>query len=227
MSDERNQQISSPTEEGVREYGVTPKGVWLDNQDSNGKLLRRFEAQLRMAENYNNLSIIDLGCGPGLALYYLEDRFRGRISDYLGIDVSRKLIEYARRLWPKYNFEIRDIVTRPLKEISFDFVMINGIFTARYTLSFEDMEIFTKEILIAAWRSARVALSFNVMSPHVDWTRDDLFHWPMDSAAGFCIRNLSRHVNVIADYGLHEYTVQVFREPHAIAGGPPAGWDRG
>jgi hypothetical protein len=44
----------------------------------------------------------------------------------------------------------------------------------------------------------------------------------MDRAAAFCIQELSRHVNIIADYGLYEYTVQVFREPYPMTDTPDA-----
>jgi SAM-dependent methyltransferase len=227
MDNERIRQLTAPIEQGVVEHGAVPRGVWLDRQDSGNKLLRRFEAHLRMAEGHDHFSILDIGCGPGLLIDYLEDRLPGRVADYLGIDVSEPLVAHAKRRWPEHAFEVRDIAIDPIPDLAFDYAVICGIFTPKFTLPYADFEAFVQELLSTAWRSTRVALSFNVMSPHVDWTREDLFHWPMDNAAGFCIKNLSRHVNVIADYGLYEYTVQVFREPHAIAGGPPAGWDRG
>jgi hypothetical protein len=108
---------------------------------------------------------------------------------------------------------LRDIITEPLQERSFDVVAINGVLTAKWTLSQLEMENFAKRLLAAAWRTSSVAMSFNAMSSHVDWCRDDLFHWPIDAAVEFCVSSLSRHFNIIADYGLYEYTVQVFREP--------------
>jgi SAM-dependent methyltransferase len=172
-----------------------------------------------MIEAQENFTILDLGCGPGLALAYLEKRY-GSLSDrYCGVDVSKLLVDEARKLWPLHNFVVRDIVSDPLPERSFDFTAINGVLTAKYSLPQDQMEIFVANLLQAAWPSTKVALSFNVMSPYVDWTRDDLFHWPVEKAAAFCVSKLSRHLNIIADYGLYEYTVQVFREarpPSAI-----------
>jgi hypothetical protein len=86
------------------------------------------------------------------------------------------------------------------------------------------MENFAQRLLQCSWQSTSDAISFNVMSPHVDWTRDDLFHWPLDRAVAFCVAKLSRHVNVISDYGLYEYTVQVFRSSRT-AGQIPEGWN--
>jgi SAM-dependent methyltransferase len=160
-----------------------------------------------------NFTILDLGCGPGFALGYLEERY-GSLSDrYCGIDVSELLVEEAHKMWPGHKFMVRNILKDPLPERSYDFTAIMGVLTAKYALSRDEMEEFAEKLLRAAWRSTGVAMSFNVMSPYVDWVRDDLFHWALERAATFCVSELSRHVNIIADYGLYEYTIQVFREP--------------
>jgi hypothetical protein len=51
------------------------------------------------------------------------------------------------------------------------------------------------------------------MSRHVDWERDDLFHWGFDEVAAFLIRDVSRHYSFRADYGLFEFTTFVWRSP--------------
>ena len=68
--------------------------------------------------------------------------------------------------------------------------------------------------MIAALHSrARIGLAFNVMTWHVDWQRDDLFHLPCDTLLAFLKAEVSRHVVLRADYGLWEYTTYVYREP--------------
>jgi hypothetical protein len=59
----------------------------------------------------------------------------------------------------------------------------------------------------------RVGLAFNAMSAHVDWTRDDLFHWPYDELFAFLRARVTRHAAIRADYGLFEYTAYLYREP--------------
>jgi SAM-dependent methyltransferase len=214
--------LSTAIEESVARSGPTPAAVWLDKSGALDKGLRRCDAIFRMMSERQGRTILDLGCGPGLAIPYLEERHGPMHDRYLGIDISEQLLEAARKQWPRHAFEARDIVANTLPARSHDFCAINGVLTSKYTMSFAVMENFAKDLLRAAWAATNVALSFNVMSPHVDWAREDLFHWPMDSAAAFCIFNLSRHVNIIADYALYEYTVQVFREPHESTGIPPA-----
>jgi SAM-dependent methyltransferase len=215
--------LSEPIEASVTSCGVSPEAVWLDRTNAQAKGVRRCDAIFRMLDSRAGYTILDLGCGPGLALSYLEDRQGPMVERYLGIDISEPLIDAARLAWPHHKFEVRDIIAEPLLATSHDFTAINGVLTAKYGLSHDTMECFATELLTSAWQSTSVALSFNVMSTHVDWMRDDLFHWPMDRVAGFCISHLSRHINIIADYDLYEYTVQVFRYPHP-QGQAPDSW---
>ncbi len=165
-------------------------------------------------------TILDVGCGPGFALGFLEQQY-GMLADrYCGVDVSELLVEEARKIWPTYEFLVHDIITDPMPERAFDFTALNGVLTAKFAFTQDEMEAFAMNLLEAAWRSTKIALSFNAMSPFVDWTREDLFHWPIERTAAFCTSKLSRHFNIVADYGLYEYTVQVFRESRASTGIP-------
>jgi len=75
------------------------------------------------------------------------------------------------------------------------------------------MTSLAQSLIAAAFRLARVGLAFNVMNAHVDWQRDDLFHWSFDALAAFLKREIGPHYEFRADYGLHEYTCFVRRRP--------------
>ena len=223
--DKINYILSSPIEQSVAERGLSPEAVWLDRENSREKGVRRCEAIFRMISRQHPFTLLDVGCGPGFAVPFLEERYGSVEGSYLGIDVSEALVAEARRLWPAQRFEVRDILEAPLPKESFEFSALNGVLTSKYDLSHQEMENFSCALLQQAWKATNKALSFNVMSTHVDWTRPDLFHWSMDEAVAFCVSKLSRHVNVIADYGLYEYTVQVFRTP-APRGSIPEAWTK-
>jgi SAM-dependent methyltransferase len=215
--------LSREIETSVTERGLSPQSIWMDKQDSLEKGARRCDAMFRAVDGRNSFTVLDVGCGPGYAIPFLEGKFGAAFSGYLGVDVSEMLISAARARWPRYEFAVRDIVADPLPELSYDHVVLNGVITAKFNLPYTEMEQFAMTLLSAAWQSAKVCLSFNVMNTHVDWQRDDLFHWPMDSAAAFCVKHLCRNINVLADYGLYEYTVQVFRSPSRPSA-IPVGW---
>jgi len=56
-----------------------------------------------------------------------------------------------------------------------------------------------------------MGVAFNVMSKHVDWERDDLFHLPFDTLARYLIASLTRNFVIRSDYGLYEYTTYIYR----------------
>ena len=78
---------------------------------------------------------------------------------------------------------------------------------------FDQMFTYFKDLLSVIFQKTDRGLAFNVMSSHVDWEREDLFHLPFDELMPFLHQNLSRHIVIRSDYGLYEYTVYVYREP--------------
>lgn len=76
-------------------HGATPKGVdWRDENAQNW----RFEGQLHLALKHNLAvnKILDYGCGYGEFLNYL--RSKGFVGRYLGFDISKKMIEEAKKI---------------------------------------------------------------------------------------------------------------------------------
>ena len=193
------------------EHGRTPKGVdWPNAED----LANRFEVMLGvMRPTAGRASFLDLGCGPGLLVDYLERTDRLGKIEYAGIDLSAPMLESARAAWPDLPFERRDILAEPLAERSFDYVILNGVLTERVSVPREEMIAFAADLLEAAFAAARVGIAFNVMSKLVDWEREDLFHWGFDEMAATLGPRLSRHMTIRADYGLREYTTYVYRGP--------------
>jgi hypothetical protein len=78
-------------------------------------------------------------------------------------------------------------------------------------LAFDEMLAYFERMLSAVFAKAEMGVAFNVMSKHVDWERDDLFHLPIDTLAHFLITSLTRNFVIRSDYGLYEYTTYVYR----------------
>jgi SAM-dependent methyltransferase len=194
----------------LAQHGTSPKGVdWPNAND----LAARFGIMLELIEGIERPALLDVGCGPGLLVDYLTATDAIDRVDYEGIDLSEAMIAAARTRWPGQRFACRDIIKQPLAEQSVDIVIMNGVLTERISLTVEAMTSLAQALVLAAFRCARIGIAFNVMSAHVDWQRDDLFHWPYDDLAAFLKREVSRHYSLRADYGLYEYTCFVRREP--------------
>jgi hypothetical protein len=76
------------------------------------------------------------------------------------------------------------------------------------------MMAYLQATLRKLWSATRRGMAFNLMSAHVEWQRDILFHAPFDRLAAFLTSEISRHLAIRMDYGLYEYTVFVYRQPN-------------
>jgi SAM-dependent methyltransferase len=212
MSTPLYRQIMEHYEQRLAEHGATAKGMdWPNEAD----LRTRFGVMLALMEKEPapSVDLLDLGCGVGLLCDYLKQQGIASRYRYQGIDLSAKMVEAAKRLHPASKFEARDILEHPLPPQSVDYVVMNGLLTERAGLEQQAMERFAQAMVESAYAACRRGIAFNAMSIHVDWTREDLFHWPLDSVAAFLREKCTRHVVIRADYGLYEYTAYAFREP--------------
>jgi SAM-dependent methyltransferase len=205
--------------------GATPLGVdWPNARD----LEERFDVQLQVLSavpaGAMPPSLLDLGCGPGLLMDYLAATGRAHAVDYQGIDISPAMIDLARHRWPDKSFQTRDILSDPLPPQSVDVVLMNGVLTERQGIPRERMIVMAEALLSAAFRVARYGIVFNAMSRHVDWEREDLFHWGFDEVAAFLNRNLTRHIALRADYGLYEFTAFAWRHVQRLTDGAGGEW---
>ena len=60
--------------------------------------------------------VLDLGCGNGRFFEFLEDKD----IDYIGVDFSEKLIEIAKKKYPKIKFQVADALNLPFPNNYFD-----------------------------------------------------------------------------------------------------------
>lgn len=188
------------------EFGPNSKGMDWPNEDD---LNSRFKVLTSQMDFTTNKSILDLGCGVGLLLDYFKKEKILQNIQYTGVDISEKMITYAQKKHPSQVFECKDILNEPLDKEKYQYILMNGLFTEKRELSYNEMFEFFKNIIRQAWEACSVGISFNVMSSHVDWKRDDLFHLKTDDLIDFLVKNCSRNIKIDMDYGLYEYAVWV------------------
>jgi SAM-dependent methyltransferase len=154
--------------------------------------------------------LLDFGCGAShLYEYILAKGIKG--IEYTGLDLSPKFVKLSRQKFPKNRYVCADILEEPAAVPASDYIVMNGVFTEKQDLTFDEMLAYFELTVKAAFAKAEQGIAFNVMSKHVDWERDDLFHLQFDRLAGFLIRELTRNFVIRNDYGLYEYTTYVYR----------------
>jgi len=190
-------------------HGDTYLGVdWPNERD----VLTRYQVMLdviRRLPGGGNVSLLDFGCGTAALLGYIRQHQLQHIN-YSGLDASEKYIAFSREKFPDVVFYRKDILQEhDLPE--FDYIVMNGVFTEKRELSFDAMFAYFKKMIAAVFQHTGKGIAFNVMSKHVDWERDDLFHLPFDALAAFLKKEISRNFIIRNDYGLYEYTTYVYK----------------
>ena len=160
------------------------------------------------------VTLLDFGCGPSYLLDYILEQGIARVK-YSGLDLSPKFLALSRSKHPSVTYYELDVLEDPQRLPDFDYIILNGVFTCKAELSYDEMLAYWQDVLRIVFPKARRAIAFNVISTQVDWERDDLFHLPLDELASFLDAHLSRHFTVRHDYGMFEYTTYVYREPCA------------
>lgn len=193
------------------EHGDTHRGMGFRTEEGFEARYRVYLEVMRGTAAREECSLLDVGCGTARLLDLIKSLGRDEIS-YRGVDLSPKLLEAARKKHPGADFTLGDPFD--LEEIWSarpDYVVFGGIFTSRLQMSVAEMTDYMLRMLRLAFTHCRRGVVFDVISAHVDWQRDDLFHVSFDQMADLMQANLNRNYVFRADYGRYEYAVYVYK----------------
>jgi SAM-dependent methyltransferase len=202
--------IVAACEAKLEQYGDNYLGVgWTKKKEYAD---RRYQIMLEVIRQNapQQISLLDFGCGAAhLYEYILAHRFDN--IHYSGLDLSKKFLDLSRSKFPHTPYYCVDILNEHAELPIFDYIVLNGVFTYKGELSFEEMWTYFQALVSRVFRKARLGMAFNVMSKQVDWEREDLFHLPFDVLASFLTSSISRDFIIRHDYGLYEYTTYVYK----------------
>ena len=199
-------------EDCLDKHGDNHLGVdWPNQQDADTRYKVMLDIVRINAGSDASVSLLDFGCGTATLFEYIKNNGYHNIV-YSGLDISQKFIDVAQTKYPDNSFYCVDILDLNKALPNFDYVIMNGVFTEKRGLSFDEMwEYFTKMIGVT-YAHCNKGFAFNVMSKNVDWEREDLFHLSMDLLCGFLCKDITRDFVIRNDYGLYEYTVYGFKK---------------
>ena len=182
-------------------FGDSVKTVGWGNKESQQL---RFDILFR-GLNFKNPTILDIGCGLGDLVPYLQDRI-GNEFKYIGIDVADNLIERAKLIHTGSQFEFYccDIFSFSLQRI--DFSILSGALSMRI----DGMEEYANRVMQYMYEISGNAACLNFLSKYVDYELDkNLHYYPEEifkTAKNFC-----KKINLYHDYPLYEFTIQLIK----------------
>jgi ubiquinone/menaquinone biosynthesis C-methylase UbiE len=156
-----------------KKFGPSPKGVGWYNKI---KTQKRYKNLLRLIKFYNNkrkYSLLDVGCGYGELINFCNKK---KILKYHGIDLVQEMIHYAKKKYHNFSnftFENKNLFSINKK---FDYIICNGVFTLRSSLSNRQMISYVKKCINHIYKISKIGFAFNTMTYNVDFKSRRLFY---------------------------------------------------
>lgn len=117
-------------------------------------------------------TVLDLGCGTGILAPFFPKKL------YLGIDIDKNLINYAKKRYPGYSFKVMDATMVKLKK-KFDFILVVGVI---HHLDDNDAKKFV-EIIKLHLKKGGKALVIEAIPPLWKWNILGQINRAMDKGA--------------------------------------------
>ncbi len=209
--DKKYTKIVTHYEDCLEKHGDTHLGVDWPNQED---VYKRYQVMLDIVKfdaNTQPATLLDFGCGTAHLLEYAQKTGYDNLT-YSGLDISPRFVGVAQKKFPQNHFYCVDVLEDKAAIPSFDYIVMNGVFTEKRELSFDEMWAYFTRLITIVYEKCNKGFAFNVMSKNVDWERDDLFHLSYDLLSDFLCKNLTRNHIIRNDYGLYEYTVYVLKK---------------
>lgn len=102
-----------------KKFGFNPKTLGWHSKRAAEQRYKQIVADI----NFNRKSILDIGCGFGDIIPFIQKKTR--IFEYTGVDVIPEFVREARKLHPKHKFVVGDYFANPIEK-KYDIIIANG-----------------------------------------------------------------------------------------------------
>jgi SAM-dependent methyltransferase len=201
------QRVKSLYGDNLRAMGPVAAAVGWNSPESQ---TLRFRQLLRLIDGrVGPLEVNDYGCGYGALLSHLLAGGR-EVSAYHGYDLSPAMLDAARVALADFTGALhlhRSDTIATDADVSF----VSGTFNVRFDATEAVWNRFIMTTLDAMHERSREGFAFNLLSTYVDWHSPSLHYADPRDWFDHCKRRYSRHVTLLHDYPLWEWTLLVRR----------------
>ena len=202
----RVERISRYYRETFAQHGATPQGVDWKSDEAQQARFRQLVGVLPLEGQF---TVLDFGCGYGAFLPFLRSRWPS--AGYVGLDVVPEMILTAS-VRHSSDMDARFMLGGEDPPEA-DYAIFNGVFHISQDEQVSSWETYAKATLHRIWKTTSRGMAFNVLSTYSDAERrrHHLYYGRPEEWFGWCVQTFGRHVSLLHDYGLHEFTMLVRR----------------
>ena len=165
----------------------------------------RFEKLFENIE-VNNKSILDIGCGLGDLIFFIKKKYKGKNFKYTGIDISDAIIDFAKTKHKAKNISFINGNFYNLNLSKYDIIISSGSMSLNLKLKEKDIT----KMITKMYNNCKSYVSMNFLSTYCDYQLTKNTHYSPEKIFSIC-KKLSNKVNLIHDYRLYEFTVQIIK----------------
>jgi SAM-dependent methyltransferase len=188
----------------LQEYGPQHRGVDWNSVESQEL---RFEQLLKLCDGKTPFTINDYGCGYGALARYMTGR--GYDFRYYGCDISEAMIQQAQRMMADLPHCAFQATSDPLNPA--DYTVASGIFNVKLETEVGAWEAYILDTLEHLAKCSKLGFAFNMLTAYSDEDRKrpDLYYGDPHFYFDHCRQKYSRHIALLHDYRLYEFTLIV------------------
>lgn len=198
-ADTDEQRIAAYYDRLVKVYGHDPRSCDASTTDS---LLCRYKA-LSEVMDLSDRSVLEVGCGLGDLGSYLREKYQ-RLR-YTGVDISPKMIEEAKRVYPGHDFFHASLLDLDSRNEA-DVVIAQGIF---YLLG-EGAEVKMHKLIQKMFALCRQAVAFSTLSSWATRQSTSEFYADPSRLLEWC-RGVTRSVVFRHDYHPGDFAIYLYK----------------
>jgi len=185
-----------------KKYGVNPRALKWHSE----KAAKQRYAQIVADIDFENKSILDVGCGFGDIIGFISAKTK--YFNYTGMDAVGDFIKEAKRRHPKQKFIIANFLGKPTSK-KFDISIASGILNSNV----KDNLNYRKKIIKKLFKSTKYALVFNMAGSHLQprpkktsnvWFADSL------EITEYCL-TLTSKIILRNHYHKRDFTIVMFK----------------
>jgi SAM-dependent methyltransferase len=183
-------------------HGKSIKSIgWSNKKDQNLRFKKIFSGI-----DYANKTILDVGCGFGDLFFFLNKKNKDNNFKYTGVDITPHFANVAKE---RLKFTNSTVYCGEILNINkkFDIVIASG------SMSYKFKGSKNKNLLLIEkmFKISKNVLSINFMSSYSDYKLSKNLHYKPEEMFKFA-KKLSPKVNLIHDYNLYEFTLQIYKK---------------
>jgi ubiquinone/menaquinone biosynthesis C-methylase UbiE len=178
-----------------------------------GKQKIRFQALSEIA-NLNGSSILDVGCGFGDYLNFLQKK-KLKIN-YYGVDINPTFINLAKQKFPNDIFKTLDLQQTKIKK-HFDWSFAIGITNKCGSYK------YIEDILNEMFKISKKGVAMDFLSSYVDFKGKGDFHSSPEKIFKIA-KKLSKRVIIRHDYLPYQFCAYIFKDDKVMKNGVYSDW---